>query len=73
VRGRFLVLTSTELCLMAVTTSSEAVDSSVGPVGARVLLSWRHYRGPEDFTLSISVSMLNDDGMCVTICYANLN
>jgi RNA polymerase I-specific transcription initiation factor RRN6 len=38
-----------------------------------VLLSWRHYRGPEDFTLSISVSMLNDDGMCVTICYANLN
>jgi RNA polymerase I-specific transcription initiation factor RRN6 len=64
-RGCFFVLTSTELYLMAVTTPSEAVDSTVGAVGARVLLSWRHYRGAEDFTLSVSLSMLNDDGSCV--------
>jgi RNA polymerase I-specific transcription initiation factor RRN6 len=62
-RGRFFVLTSTELVLMAVTTSSEATDTNVGPMGARVLLSWRHYRGTEDFTLCMSVHMLDEDGM----------
>jgi RNA polymerase I-specific transcription initiation factor RRN6 len=63
VRGRFFVLTSTELILMAVVTSSEAMDATAGPVGARVLLSWRHYRGTEDFTLCMSVNMLDEDGM----------
>ncbi|KAH3969747.1 hypothetical protein HBH68_137300 [Parastagonospora nodorum] len=71
-RGRFFILTSTELCLMAVTTPSEAVDLAVGPVGARVLLSWRHYRGAEDFTLNISLSMLNDDDLCVLL-HSRLN
>lgn len=60
-RSRFFVLTSTDVFLMGITTPSEAVDATVGPVGARVLLSWRHYRGAEDFTLSISVVMLNED------------
>jgi hypothetical protein len=63
------VLTSTDVLLMSVTTRSEAVDATVGPVGARVLLSWRHYRGAEDFTLSISVSMLEEDCMYTTSLY----
>jgi RNA polymerase I-specific transcription initiation factor RRN6 len=61
VRGCFFVLTSTELVLMAVITASEVIDATVGPMGARVLLSWRHYRGSEDFTLSMSVNMLDED------------
>jgi RNA polymerase I-specific transcription initiation factor RRN6 len=68
-RSRFFVLTSTDVLLMSVTTRSEAVDATVGPVGARVLLSWRHYRGAEDFTLSISVSMLEEDCMYTTSLY----
>jgi RNA polymerase I-specific transcription initiation factor RRN6 len=64
-RGTFFVLTSTELVLMTVITVSEAVDANVGPVGARVLLSWRHYRGSEDFTLSMSVHMLDEDRMYI--------
>jgi RNA polymerase I-specific transcription initiation factor RRN6 len=46
---------------MAVITASEVIDATVGPMGARVLLSWRHYRGSEDFTLSMSVNMLDED------------
>jgi RNA polymerase I-specific transcription initiation factor RRN6 len=68
-RNRFFALTSTDVLLMGVTTRSEAVDATVGPVGARVLLSWRHYRGAEDFTLSITVSMLDEDCMCTTFLY----
>jgi RNA polymerase I-specific transcription initiation factor RRN6 len=64
-RGTFFVLTSTELVLMTVITASEAVDANVGPVGARVLLSWRHYRGSEDFTLSMTVHMLDEDRMYI--------
>jgi RNA polymerase I-specific transcription initiation factor RRN6 len=72
-RDRFFVLTSTELVLVAVTTASEAIDASVGPVGARALLSWKHYRGMEDFTLSICVQMLNDDGVYLTFYCTDLN
>ncbi|KAI8942657.1 hypothetical protein NX059_000710 [Plenodomus lindquistii] len=60
-RSRFFVLTSTCLLLMAVTTSSEALDASVGPAGAFVLASRRHYRHAEDFTLHICVQTLSDE------------
>lgn len=60
-RSQFLVLTSTSLLLMAVTTSSDALDRNAQHVGARIVASWRHYRGAEDFTLSISVQMLDED------------
>jgi RNA polymerase I-specific transcription initiation factor RRN6 len=72
-RGCFFVLTSTELALVAVTTASEATDSTIGPVGARVLLSWRHYRGSEDFTLSMSVNMLDEDRMYQQLRILNLD
>jgi RNA polymerase I-specific transcription initiation factor RRN6 len=61
-KGRFFVLTSTHLMLMAITTSSEALDASVGEAGAHTLMSWRHYRGLEDFTLRLSVQTLTEDG-----------
>jgi RNA polymerase I-specific transcription initiation factor RRN6 len=62
-RSRFFLLTSTQLYFMSVTTSSEALDANADVVGARVLICWSHYRDAEDFTLSISVQMLDDDGM----------
>ncbi|KAF2828974.1 hypothetical protein CC86DRAFT_403628 [Ophiobolus disseminans] len=66
-RGRVFVLTSTTLSLLAVTTSNESVDTTVVGVGARVLLSWRHYRDPEDFTLRISVQMIDEDNVSVLL------
>jgi RNA polymerase I-specific transcription initiation factor RRN6 len=60
-RNQFLVLTSTSLFLMAVTTSSDALDLNAHHVGTRIVTSWRHYRSAEDFTLSISVQMLDED------------
>ncbi|KAH6614292.1 RNA polymerase I-specific transcription initiation factor RRN6-like protein [Boeremia exigua] len=54
----FFVLTSTRLFLIAVTTTSAAIDSTVGEAGASILLSRRHYRGGEDITLQASVQTL---------------
>ncbi|KAF1919926.1 RNA polymerase I-specific transcription-initiation factor-domain-containing protein [Ampelomyces quisqualis] len=67
IRGQFFVLTSTDLFLMVVITSSDAVDATVGSIGARVLVSWRHYRGTEDFTLSITLQMLDEDNTCIIL------
>jgi RNA polymerase I-specific transcription initiation factor RRN6 len=66
-RGRVFVITSTSLYILAVTTSNEAVDTTAGEVGARVLASWRHYRGAEDFTLRINAQMLHDDEVWVMV------
>lgn len=63
-RSLFFVLTSTELFLMAVTTTSASIDANAGPSGARVVLSWRHYRGSEDLTLMMSVQETVENGMC---------
>ncbi|KAL5117871.1 hypothetical protein ACEQ8H_004189 [Pleosporales sp. CAS-2024a] len=71
-RSCFFVLTSSELCLMAMTTPNEAVDATVGPEGARLLLSWVHYRGTEDFTLHMTISMLNANNLCVLL-HSRLN
>jgi RNA polymerase I-specific transcription initiation factor RRN6 len=60
--NRFFVLTSTHLMVLIVTTSSAAMDMSTSEAGATVLLSRRHYRGDEDFTLQLSVQLLLDDG-----------
>lgn len=73
IRDQFFVLTSTDLFLMVVITSSEARDAFIGPIGARVLLSWRHYRGTEDFTLSMTVHMLGEDSMLAHFCCVSLN
>lgn len=62
-RSRVFVLTSTRISLIAVTPPSE-LPSSADDTGAKILLSWRHYRGAEDFTLGLSAQMLADDGMC---------
>ncbi|KAJ4368162.1 hypothetical protein N0V83_006518 [Neocucurbitaria cava] len=62
-RGRFFVLTSTRLILVAVTTPSEALDANVGAAGAFILTSWRHYRDAEDFTLNCSVQVLADGNL----------
>jgi RNA polymerase I-specific transcription initiation factor RRN6 len=62
-RSRVFVLTSTRLSLIAVTPPSE-LQSSADDTGAKILLSWRHYRGAEDFTLGLSAQTLADDGMC---------
>lgn len=62
-RSRFFLLTSTSLFLMAVTTSSDSLGGDNNAKGTHVLLSWKHYRGAEDFTLHISVQMLEEDGM----------
>ncbi|KAI4636389.1 hypothetical protein J4E83_001344 [Alternaria metachromatica] len=59
-RSRVFVLTSTRLFLLSVTAPSELLLRA-GEAGAKVLTSWRHYRGVEDFTLHISVQMLSDD------------
>jgi RNA polymerase I-specific transcription initiation factor RRN6 len=55
------------LYILAVTTSNEAVDTTAGEIGARVLASWRHYRGAEDFTLRINIQMLHDDQVWVMV------
>jgi len=60
-RSRVFVLTSTRLFLLSVTAPSELLPRA-DEAGARVLTSWRHYRGVEDFTLHMSVQMLSDDG-----------
>jgi RNA polymerase I-specific transcription initiation factor RRN6 len=62
-RSRFFILTSSNLFLVAVTTSAEAAGIIASVAGAHVLLSWRHYRGAEDFTLSLSAGTLDEDGM----------
>jgi RNA polymerase I-specific transcription initiation factor RRN6 len=72
-RSHFFVLTSTDLVLMAVITSSAAIDGNAGPMGARVLLSWRHYRGTEDFTICMSVHMLDEDGMYFDLVLAEFD
>ncbi|KAF3003442.1 hypothetical protein E8E13_002218 [Curvularia kusanoi] len=54
-QNRFFVLTSTRLFLIAVTSSSAALDSTVGHAGASILSSRRHYRGDEDLTLRMDV------------------
>lgn len=71
-RSRFFVLTSTSLILMAVTTSSEALDATVGRAGAYVLTSWTHFRGAEDFTLHLCVQTISDDELSVVL-YSRLN
>ncbi|KAF1846740.1 uncharacterized protein K460DRAFT_285530 [Cucurbitaria berberidis CBS 394.84] len=71
-RGRFFVLTSTRLIVMAVTTLSEALDATAGKAGVAILMAWRHYRGTEDFTLDFSVQMLAHDGACVLL-HSRLN
>lgn len=68
-RHLFFVLSSTELFLMTVTTASEAVNANAGPVGARVLLSWSHYRGAEDLTLVMSVQTMAENGTDCCIRY----
>ncbi|KAG9194538.1 hypothetical protein G6011_04573 [Alternaria panax] len=65
-RSRVFVLTSTRLILIAVTAPSEHL-SGADETGAKILLSWRHYRGAEDFTLGLSVQMLADDETCLMI------
>jgi RNA polymerase I-specific transcription initiation factor RRN6 len=62
-RSCFFVLTSSFLFLMAVTTPGNPLGLNSGEVGAHILLSWKHFRGAEDFTLHISVQMLEVDGM----------
>ncbi|KAI4913679.1 hypothetical protein J4E90_005399 [Alternaria incomplexa] len=59
-RSRVFVLTSTRLFLLSVTAPSELLPRA-GEAGAKVLTSWRHYRGVEDFTLHIGVQTLSDD------------
>ncbi|KAI4952307.1 hypothetical protein J4E91_003769 [Alternaria rosae] len=59
-RSRVFVVTSTRLFLLSVTAPSELLPRA-DEAGAKVLASWRHYRGVEDFTLHISVQMLSDD------------
>lgn len=71
-KSRFFVLTSTSLILMAVTTSSEALNATVGRAGAYVLASWKHYRGTEDFTLHLCVQRPLDDELKVVL-YSRLN
>ncbi|KAH7398253.1 RNA polymerase I-specific transcription initiation factor RRN6-like protein [Pyrenochaeta sp. MPI-SDFR-AT-0127] len=71
-RGRFFVLTSTDLALIAVTTTSEALDATAGEAGATIMMSWRHYRGADDFTLQICVQMLSDEESCVLL-HSRLN
>jgi RNA polymerase I-specific transcription initiation factor RRN6 len=60
-RHRVFVLTSTRLTLIEVTAPSELLSSAAG-AGAKILLSWRHYRGAEDFTLGLSVQLVTGDG-----------
>ncbi|KAH7069112.1 RNA polymerase I-specific transcription-initiation factor-domain-containing protein [Paraphoma chrysanthemicola] len=71
-RSQFLVLTSTFLFLLAVTTSADALDRNVQNTGTRIVTSWRHYRGAEDFTLSMSVQMLDETNLCLLL-YSRLN
>ncbi|KAH7088796.1 RNA polymerase I-specific transcription-initiation factor-domain-containing protein [Paraphoma chrysanthemicola] len=71
-RSQFLVLTSTFLFLVAVTTSADALDHSIQNAGTRIVTSWRHYRGAEDFTLSMSVQMLDETNLCLLL-YSRLN
>ncbi|OAL54311.1 hypothetical protein IQ07DRAFT_595839 [Pyrenochaeta sp. DS3sAY3a] len=71
-RGRCFVLTSNSLALMSITSSSEDLDATNGEPGACVLVSWKHYRDDEDFTLHLSVQMLSDEETCVII-HSRLN
>lgn len=59
----FFVLTSTRLFLVAVTSSSAALDRTAGQAGATILSSRRHYRGDEDLTLRMDVQEIE-----ATIC-----
>ncbi|KAF2027666.1 hypothetical protein EK21DRAFT_102370 [Setomelanomma holmii] len=71
-RSQFLVLTSTKLFLMAVTTTSEALDVREQVAGARIVATWRHYRGADDFTLSIDVHIIIENAICVLL-HSRLN
>ncbi|CAO2654746.1 Nn.00g114790.m01.CDS01 [Neocucurbitaria sp. VM-36] len=71
-RKQFFILTSTRLVLATVKTVSESLDATAGEAGATVLISWRHYRGGEDFTLNFSVQMLADDETYVLL-HSRLN
>ncbi|KAH8724887.1 RNA polymerase I-specific transcription initiation factor RRN6-like protein [Phaeosphaeriaceae sp. PMI808] len=71
-RGRFFVLTSTGLFLMAVTTIDEAVDATAES-GAWTLISWRHYRGAEDLTLNMSVHMLREEDDTSVLLHSRMN
>lgn len=63
-RNRFFILTSSAIFLMAVTTYAEAQNANAGNAGAEVVVSRKHYRGAEDFTLSINVDDLClDEGL----------
>jgi RNA polymerase I-specific transcription initiation factor RRN6 len=61
-RRRFIVLTSTRLIVMEVTTSRDASDGSTEDAGAAIVLSWRHYRSAEDFTLQMSMQIMSENG-----------
>lgn len=54
-QSRFFVLTSTRLFLVAVATSSAAVDSTIGTAGATILFCRRHYRGEDDLSLHMDI------------------
>jgi len=60
-KSQFFVLTSSQLALMTITTSSEA-NTSADEAVATVLQSWEHYRSVEDVTLQIEVQLLSDEG-----------
>lgn len=62
-QNRFFLLTSTRLFLVAVTSSSAALDSTVGQAGATVVSSRRHYRDDEDLTLRMDIQEIEG-----TIC-----
>lgn len=61
---RCFILTSTTLFLMAVTPSRDATTTRMA---ARILLSWTHYRNPEDLTLNMSVQCFGENGVCVLL------
>jgi RNA polymerase I-specific transcription initiation factor RRN6 len=59
---RFFVLTSTHLFLAVVTCKKDVLGNSDMEPGARILLSWTHFRGLEDITLQLCTPVLSSEG-----------
>lgn len=68
------VLTTTRLFLMAVICPSDFQERNAElPHGGRVLLSWVHFRGPEDITLQLSVPALAEEFPTIVILHSRMN
>lgn len=60
---QFFILTSTRLYLLSVLSSSNEPRATFGSTGATIVLSWTHFRGAGDTTLTLYTHSMPDEGI----------